>query len=158
MPKGGARVVSGPPPDPNALRRDRPSDQAGWTTLPREVPEQEPPAWPLIDPTERELVFWEQQWRKPQSVMWRKLGQELEVAFFVRKMCEAEQPRASVELRKSIRQDFDSLGLSVQGMLRNRWKIAAPAEGADAAPTAAERPRRSSARSRLKVVSDGEGA
>lgn len=47
MPRGGARVNSGPPPDPNALRRARPSDQAQWTTLPL-VPEKPAPAWPLL--------------------------------------------------------------------------------------------------------------
>jgi len=156
MVSGGARAVSGPPPDPNALRRDRPSDAAGWRTLSREVLKQDPPEWPLIDPTPRELSFWAEQWRKPQSVVWRELGQELEVAFFVRKMCEAELPRASVELRKSIRQDFDSLGLSVQGMLRNRWKIAPATDGPAAAPA---KQRRASSRTRLTVVeSDGEGA
>jgi hypothetical protein len=124
--------------------------------LPREAPAEVAPEFPLIDPSPRELVFWEQQWRKPQAVMWRKLGQELEVAFFVRKMCEAELPKASVELRKSIRQDFDSLGLSVQGMLRNRWRIA-PA--VDEAKPEEKKPaeRRPSSRSRLTVVS-GEGA
>jgi hypothetical protein len=157
MVSGGARTVSGPPPDPNALRRDRASDQAGWTTLPREVPEQDPPAWPLIAPSDRELSFWEQQWRKPQSLIWRQLGQELEVAFFVRKMCEAELPRASVELRKSIRQDFDSLGLSVQGMLRNRWKIAPAVEKPEPGSPPAAPVKRKSSRSRLTVV-PGEGA
>lgn len=47
MPRGGARVNSGPPPDPNALRRDRPSDKDGWTTLPAEGRQGDPPAWPL---------------------------------------------------------------------------------------------------------------
>jgi hypothetical protein len=54
MPRGGARVNSGPPPDPNALRRDRPSDVAGWTTLPAEgrtdsLGRPKPaPKWPLL--------------------------------------------------------------------------------------------------------------
>lgn len=46
MPRGGARVNSGPPPDPNALRRDRKSDQAGWTTLPAKR-RGRTPRWPL---------------------------------------------------------------------------------------------------------------
>lgn len=46
MPRGGARVNSGPPPDPNALRRDRPSDKDGWRTLPGPRTEPAPP-WPL---------------------------------------------------------------------------------------------------------------
>jgi hypothetical protein len=47
MARGGARVNSGPPPDPNALRRDRKSDQAGWTTLPAEGRKGRTPKWPL---------------------------------------------------------------------------------------------------------------
>lgn len=54
MPRGGARVNSGPPPDPNALRRDRPSDAACWTTLPAEGrrkangAQAAAPPWPLL--------------------------------------------------------------------------------------------------------------
>jgi hypothetical protein len=47
MPRGGARVNSGPPPDPNALRRDRKKDQDGWTSLPAEGWKGKIPAWPL---------------------------------------------------------------------------------------------------------------
>lgn len=47
MPRGGARVNSGPPPDPNALRRDRKQDVAGWTTLPSEGRRGAAPKWPL---------------------------------------------------------------------------------------------------------------
>lgn len=47
MPKGGARVNSGPPPDPNALRRERPEDKAGWTLLPASGRSGDVPLWPL---------------------------------------------------------------------------------------------------------------
>lgn len=47
MPRGGARVNSGPPPDPNALRRERPSDKDGWTTLPA-ARKGRTPKWPLL--------------------------------------------------------------------------------------------------------------
>lgn len=47
MPRGGARANSGPPPDPNALRRDRKEDKAGWTILPAEGRTGELPDWPL---------------------------------------------------------------------------------------------------------------
>ena len=157
MPKGGARVVSGPPPDPNALRRDRPADQAGWTSLPAEGRAGEPPVWPLLQQTVREETLWRDMWARPQAVMWDRLGQQIEVAMFVRKLGEAELPKASVELQKVVRQYLDSLGLSVQGMLRNRWKIATPVEAPQSAGSAAVRPRRPSARTRLKVVPDGEG-
>jgi hypothetical protein len=155
MPRGGARSVSGPPPDPNALRRNRAADLAGWTTLPRQVPYQPPPEWPLIVPNPREIEFWLDLWQKPQSVMWRQYDQAIEVAFFVRKMCEAELPKASVELRKSIRQDLDSLGLSVQGMLRNKWKIEDELSSGPLPSEPSATPRKS-ARSRLKVVDPDE--
>lgn len=47
--KGGARINSGPPPDPNALRRDRASDRNGWTVLPEEGYTGEKPEWPLLE-------------------------------------------------------------------------------------------------------------
>lgn len=47
MPRGGARLNSGPPPDPNALRRDRRDDKAGWTMLPASGRQGDPPNWPL---------------------------------------------------------------------------------------------------------------
>lgn len=161
MASGGARSVSGPPPDPNALRRARPSDQASWTTFPADGRPGEPPEWPLPEPHEREIELWTSLWAKPQAVAWQKLGQALEVAMFVRQFCRAEQHMASVELQKVVRQYLDSLGLSVQGMLRNRWKIAEPANAPSApgAPAPVPPPARKSSKSRLTIVAtDGAGA
>lgn len=157
MPRGGARSVSGPAPDPNALRRDRKSDQAGWRTLPAEGRAGDPPVWPLTEPSARESALWVELWGKPQAVVWEELGQALEVALFVRTLAEAEQGDARVDIKKMVRQYLDSLGLSVQGMLRHRWKIAAVAELVPADIAAAPVVRRPSARDRLKVVPNGEG-
>lgn len=155
MTSGGARVVSGPPPDPMALRRREPRDAAGWTSLPAEGRDGEPPEWPLSRQTGREREIWGDLWSRPQAVMWEKLDQRYEVALFARNLRRAEMPTASVELQKVVRQYLDSLGLSVAGMLRNRWKLAAPADAAAKAPAE----RRPSARTRLKVVgAPGEGA
>ena len=123
MPRGG-HAASGPPPDPNSLRQSRAVNKDGWSTLPAEGRTGPAPEWPLVSPQDRELDLWEVMWRRPQAVAWERLGQELEVAMFCRKLAEAELPKASVELQKVVRQYLDSLGLSVQGMLRNRWKIA----------------------------------
>lgn len=154
MASGGARSVSGPPPDPNALRRDRKSDAATWAALPLAGREGEPPEWPLTTQDARELELWTDLWAKPQAIMWERLGQLYEVAMCVRMLARAEAPRSSVELQKVVRQYFDSLGLTTQGMLRNRWRIeqAAP-EKSPAAPAAKRRP---SVRDRLKVI-DGDG-
>lgn len=163
MPRGGARATSGPAPDPTALRRNRPSDAAGWRTLPAAGREGEPPEWPLTEATDREWDVWCDLWEQPQAVMWEELHQALEVALFVRTLAEAERPDARAEVRKMVRGYLDSLGLSVAGMLRHRWKVAPPeeAELLDAPAAAAAQPvaaRRPSARDRLKVVPSGEGS
>lgn len=155
----GGHAASGPAPDPNALRRNRPSDQAGWRTLPAEGRPGEPPEWPLTEPSGREGDLWAELWQSPQALMWDELGQALEVALAVRTLAEAERADARIDIKKMVRPYLDSLGLTVQGMLRNRWKIA-PAAEQDEAP-AAERPaapRRPGPRDRLKVVRDGEGS
>jgi hypothetical protein len=135
------------------LRRNQISDAAGWTALPAEGRTGRAPRWPLTEQSARERTLWRELWRRPQAVMWERLDQRYEVAMFARNLARAEQPQASIELQKVVRQYLDSLGLSVQGMLRNRWKLA-PAEAA--APRAAGHvaPPQASARSRLKVVSD----
>jgi hypothetical protein len=151
MTSGGARSVSGPPPDPNALRRNRAGDAATWTSLPAAGREGDPPDWPLTDLDGRETELWTDLWSRPQAVMWERLSQTYEVAMCVRMLARAEAPRSSVELQKVVRQYFDSLGLTTQGMLRNRWRIeqAAPA----AAPVGRLVPAKTaSSRSRLKVV------
>ncbi|MFI2431977.1 hypothetical protein [Streptomyces sp. NPDC018693] len=155
MARGGARVVSGPAPDPMALRRNRPSDKAGWTLLPADGRQGEPPEWPLTEAAEREWELWGELWERPQAVMWEELGQYFEVALFVRTLVEAEQREAKVDVRKLVRQYLDSLGLSVQGMLRNRWKISPGAESTAAAEEGElemPAPRRKSARDRMNVI------
>lgn len=153
MPRGGARVVSGPAPDPNALRRNRPSDQSSWTMLPAEGRQGQPPFWPLEGLTPREQDVWGELWERPQAVMWEQLGQQLEVALFVRSLVEAEKVDARVDVRKLVRQYLDSLGLSVQGMLRNRWKIVIASEQPDEDDEEdLVAPPRRSARDRMTVV------
>lgn len=155
----GGHAASGPAPDPNALRRNRPSDKAGWRTLPAEGRPGEPPEWPLTEPSGREGDLWAELWASPQALMWDELGQALEVALAVRTLAEAEQADARIDIKKMVRPYLDSLGLTVQGMLRNRWKIAPPTDEPAVDSSAAVAPvRRPSARDRLRVVPSGEGA
>lgn len=122
MTSGGARVRSGPPPDSQALRRDR--DASTWTRIPssRTGP---PPAWPLPRPTKRELAIWEQEWRRPQAVMWEAYGWQSQVAIYVRHLRMAEDPKASATARALLLRQEDALGISIGGLQRNRWIIAA---------------------------------
>jgi len=90
--------------------------------------------------------------------MWERLSQEYEVALCVRALLRTEghgeEPPKAADYTVA-RQFMDSLGLSVNGMLRNRWKVADASEETDAV-TSAEKaaPRRQSARDRLKLVAD----
>ena len=122
MTSGGARVRSGPPPDPNALRRDK--DATEWLRLPS-VRTGEPPIWPLSRGTRRELELWRHEWTRPQAVAWEMYGRELEVAMYVRGVVTAEKPGASVAARTLILRQQDSLGLTIAGLQRNRWIISA---------------------------------
>ena len=160
MPKGGARVNSGPPPDPNALRRDRPQDKDGWTRLPAEGRKGAAPPWPLgplslpedaaAAVREREAVVWADIWRTPQAVAWERLGWTADVAVYVRMLVIGEG--GSAKALSEARQWSDRLGLNPAAMLRNRWRVAED-EVADRRSS----PARSSSRSRLKVVSGDDG-
>lgn len=143
--KGGARGRSGPPPDPNALRRDK--DTSDWTTLPSEGRDGPVPEWPLADQIKREQTIWEKEWTRPQAVEWERNGQELEVAMYVRNLIAAERHDAASNVRTLLRQQQEALGLSLPGLLRNHWRIGHPEE--ESVPRAAP-----SARGRLRVVSD----
>lgn len=126
MARGGARVRSGPAAKPDAIRRDLPSDKARWTHLPASGRTGDPPAWPLIRPTERELVLWATEWTRPQAVAWEQLGLEVEVAMYVRTLRCVERPGAkgvNASLLGKLLQQQNSLGLTVGGMSANGWVI-----------------------------------
>lgn len=142
----GTHGRSGPPPDPNALRRDRKTD-AGWITLPAEGRKGTPPPFPLSAPTAREKHWWAYLWALPQAVQWEREGQTLEVAIYVRRLTEAEKRNASTALGTLVRQLSEQLGLTIPGMHRLRWKIAtdqvadkrAEREAEDPAPSVRDR-------------------
>ncbi len=151
MTSGGARARSGPPPDPNALRRDR--DRGEWVHLPATGREGEPPPWPLSRQKPREKVLWAAEWRRPQAVMWEKRGQELEVALYVRAVVVAEGSKATASDRTVVLRFLEDLGLSQAGLARNRWII--DAERAEVKQYRATGTETASARDRFKVVDGG---
>lgn len=131
---GGARVGSGPPPDPDSYRQARPSAAGEWTSLPPSGRQGGTPFWPLEEITERELTLWTELWTRPQAVMWEQLSQEIEVALYVRNLVEAEKPGAPVTLSVLMLRSADSLGLTTSGLRANRWRIATSAAPAAADP------------------------
>ena len=122
MPPGGARTRSGPPPKANAIRPNK--DMPDWLSLPAEGRKGRPPKWPLELQSEVEERRWREIWRRPQAVEWGRLGLELEVALYLRAVTIAEAPDAKAADRTTVRQAQDALGLSIPGMMRNRWRIA----------------------------------
>jgi hypothetical protein len=155
MTSGGARARSGPPPDPAALRRDRKTD-AAWTMLPAQGREGDPPAWPLTAGSAREAELWGMLWRTPQAAQWDRLGQVLEVALYVRRLAEAEEPGSATALGTLVRQMADALGLTIPGLRVNRWKIATDEVAAKREQKAAAAVAVPSARNRFAVI-DGSG-
>lgn len=121
--KGGARSRSGPPPDPNALRRSRKSDPA-WTKIPANIRAGKPvPEWPLVEPSPREIELWSAWWSLPVASLWLESHSLDYVAFTVRMFSEAEQPKARTEDRKSLRQMMADLYMTPDSQLRARILI-----------------------------------
>ena len=150
MAKGGARTRSGPAPDPMALRRDRPSDQAEWTILPRAGRAGDPPRFPLPKPVARELALWAEVWSRPQAVAWEAEGDDhLLVAVYVRRFTEAELRGATAAATTIVRQLADELGLTASGMARRRWRLA---QDEIAQQRERKKARPATSRDRLKVV------
>lgn len=133
------------------MRRDRKSDAAGWIDLPTEGRAGDPPDWPLSKATARELSVWEREWCRPQAIMWERNGQETEVALYVRSLVAAEARNASVAARTLVRQQMESLGVSIPGLQRNRWRISG-----DSGQKVRTRPEVSeSVRDRMRLVQGG---
>ena len=154
MPSGGARIRSGPAPDPQALRRERPGDAATWRHLPAAGRQGPAPAWPLPTvPSKAEKKLWEELWRMPQAIVWEEQRQAMAVAAYV--LAYANFAVAIPAERLVAVRLMGELGISIPGLRSNRWVIDPPvAEEEAAAPP--ERPAgRAPARDRLRLVSTG---
>ena len=149
----GGHANSGPPPDPNALRNDR-SDVLGWKVLPVTGRAGDAPAWPLTPATDRELVHWARLWKMPQATEWERLGQVVEVAIYVRRLVVIEQPDATAALGNHVLRLAEGLGLTIPGLLRNRWQIGGGQPPPEVeAPTGTDGVRRSGGSVRGRLLS-----
>lgn len=151
MPSGGPRSRSGPAPQRGALRN---RGRDGWTALPVTGREGETPLWPLGRSTKFEREMWEREWRRPQAVMWERLGWDVQVALYVRTLRAANGPKATSGNTTNLLRQMANLGLTEDGMARNRWYIADE-------PAAKPAPRReptTTAKDRLKLIAGGSDA
>ncbi len=126
MASGGRRARSGPAPDP--LSRTSLVNGREFTVLPLEhdvaVPE-----FPFADVSVAELAVWGELWKKPQAVMWSRLGLVFQVAAYARSLVESVEPGASAGLKTAVIRMEAELGISTSGMLQNGWVIETPAGG-----------------------------
>lgn len=166
MVSGGARVrTGGPPPEFDALRRER--DGKEWTKLPREC-SRPIPDWPLLaeDPTVAELTYWNELWVMPQAHVWHADRAYMQVAAYVRNLVESLAHDAPNSKRVTQRQQADGLLLTVMSLHAARYVITDSPEAlmlertianhqAGAAVRRTSRPS-TSARARMQVVPDAE--
>ncbi len=149
--------MPGPPPDPEALRRDRATDP-GWHVLPATGRPGPTPDWPLTPASNRENYHWARLWKTPQATRWEVLGQHVQVAIYVRRLVAVEDPDATAALGNHVLRLEEGLGLTIPGLARNRWQIGSQ-ESRPEAPvqtgTDGPAPRRTaSPKGRLSVVRD----
>ena len=123
MGSGGARARSGPASDPMSFRQDRKDVKDLWIDLPAEGRSGDAPDWPLEGFSERERELWGVEWARPQAVMWERTGAVLEVALYVRRLAEAEQPGAPTNLGTLVKQLMEGLGISQDGLAKRHWRI-----------------------------------
>lgn len=147
---GGHRGNAGRPLDPSSLAASKRGGSDGFLVL--DDASGVVPEFPLDEATARELFWWDRLWHRPQSSQWNELHLEDEVALYVRYLVEAEQADAKSATRTLVKQYQELLGLSTAGLKRLMWTV--PTGPAPIVAPAVKR--RSSSRTRLKVVGNDE--
>lgn len=184
MPRGGARLNSGPAPAAQSQKKDRAAARAAktpgaklqtqaindgdWLTLPKDGRTGNAPAWPLARPSKstvtsrRELAIWSKLWKLPQAVAWDLVGVDHHtIAMHVRTLVRAEQPDSPAGLTNTLRLQQDGLGLSAPGLRMLHWRIARTVSTSADAPaeshgSSGPRPTGLSPKERMRLVS-GDG-
>lgn len=140
MPKGGARIRSGPAPDPRSER----SERRGYRLdrLPAAGFEGSIPDFPLPEPLEREVEVWDAAWRTPQGCAWSMPTERWrwsKVALWVRVMVRCESQEAPATLIAQLHRLADDIGMTTAGLAAMGWVIVPDLEAVpDAEP---EQPR-----------------
>lgn len=116
--------MPGPPPNPNARRRNK---EGEFVVLPPGRAG-DPPPWPGDRPGSRQLVRWAMLWASPAASQWADTD-VLAVYRYVRLLSAFD--RGAFEVAPELRQIEDRLGLTPLARLRNRWRL--PGETAEAA-------------------------
>ena len=145
MSRGGARVRSGPAPDPSSGRSEK--RKYLLTVLPVDGYSGPVPKFPLpadgdVKRAAREKALWRDAWRSPQACAWSMEAWRTRiVAQYCRVAAVVElDPSASAALVAQLHRFRDQLGLTPAGLRDNGWRIAdAPVE---LRPVVEDRPQR----------------
>lgn len=137
MPRGGARIRSGPPPDPNSRRSEQKArrGEEGAVILPAAGWDGKPPKWPMPKGTTRERAQWKKIWTFPQAAAW--IDQEWrwqQLALYVRWSVRAEATDANASTITQVMRLADAIGLTPAGLAANGWRIE-DVTGKEEAPT-----------------------
>ena len=123
MSRGGARVRSGPPVDPNSAR----SDARGlkFSALPADGYSGEVPEFPIpVSKGSRVLKLWEVVWRSPQGAAWINEPYRWHaIAEYCLLMREVEKDSTRAALIGQLHRYRDQLGLTPAGLKENGWQI-----------------------------------
>lgn len=155
MVRGGARVNSGPPPDPNALTRNR--DGADWVRLPKSGRTGDPPEWPpeVEQPSVPELALWFRVWSMPQAVVWEADRALNTVALYVRTYIRSMERGCQGTIITHARTLANELLLTPESLARARYVIKGTPEEEALDAAIGRHPARGaqgSAKTRLHVV------
>lgn len=150
MPSGG-HARTGPPRDPNALRRDR--DSTEWIHFPA-VREGQAPRWPLPEPTDRERKLWRSFWTRGVANAWERFELAHQVAIYVRTLVAVEKEITNASLLGKVLAQEDRLGLTPAGLARNLWVIGDAPASAHQEPVTDD-PDRAGAKARFRSIAGG---
>lgn len=124
MASGGARLRSGPPPDPDSARSERLGRTNGKLRLPPGGYHGTPPEYPLADHAPREIELWEELWTTPQAAAWATMPYMHHIiANYVRYTVRAEDPESPANVLTVALRMADSIGLSPGGLNALGWMI-----------------------------------
>lgn len=105
------------------------SERRGYslTALPAEGYEGEAPAFPLPEPTAREIELWEWAWATPQACAWSMPSESWRVrtvALWVRLSVKCEDPEVGAAHLAQLHRFSDQIGMTTAGLAEMGWKIA----------------------------------
>lgn len=112
--------------DKHPSQRRRRTATPGFRQLPAKLGKHKRPHWPeetMGPATKQEIVKWRKLWKLPQSIIWRELSLDDDVAVYVRMWCRAVGPKPAAWLYSELRQLDAKLGISPRAMRNLRWEI-----------------------------------